>query len=219
MSGISAGPAGLHPRRSRVSALDVGLSNATKAGQRFDPSPTKAEKPFARAMPISVVTKPAFSPSPCTDGALRALDQEESRRSVNEASRRLPDDYASSASACTGHSRCPPAKRAPPWFSASRLRQSALTPADGDEDHEGMAGRVDLDLYGVLLGFGWARERGEPIKATIDPRFLSRARRALFPLPIVDRPKVVDASTESRKVATCGARKTPPARQGATERG
>lgn len=54
--------------------------------------------------------------------------------------------------------------------------------------------RFDLDLYNVLLGFGWARERGELIKATIDPRFLLRARRALFPLPIVDRRKVVDAN-------------------------
>jgi NTE family protein len=53
--------------------------------------------------------------------------------------------------------------------------------------------RADLDLYNVLLGFGWARERGELIKATIDPRFLLRARRALFPLPIVDRPKAGDA--------------------------
>jgi NTE family protein len=53
--------------------------------------------------------------------------------------------------------------------------------------------RLDLDLYNVLLGFGWARERGELIKATIDPRFLLRARRALFPLPIVDRPTVVEA--------------------------
>jgi len=52
-------------------------------------------------------------------------------------------------------------------------------------------GRLDLDLYNVLLGFGWARERGELIKATIDPAFLLRARRALFPLPIVDRPKAV----------------------------
>jgi hypothetical protein len=32
------------------------------------------------------------------------------------------------------------------------------------------------------------------IEATIDPRFLLRARRALFPLPIVDRRKVVDAN-------------------------
>jgi NTE family protein len=54
-----------------------------------------------------------------------------------------------------------------------------------------MAGRADLDLYNVLTGFGWARERGELIKATIDPRFLLRARRALFPLPIVDRPAAV----------------------------
>jgi NTE family protein len=53
--------------------------------------------------------------------------------------------------------------------------------------------RIDLDLYNVLLGFGWAREQSELIKATIDPRFLLRARRALFPLPIVDRTKVVDA--------------------------
>ena len=53
--------------------------------------------------------------------------------------------------------------------------------------------RVDLDVYNVLLGFGWARERAELIRATIDPHFLVRARRALFPLPIVDRPKVVAA--------------------------
>jgi NTE family protein len=51
-----------------------------------------------------------------------------------------------------------------------------------------MAGRLDLDLYNVLLGFGRARERSELIKATVDPRFLLRARRALFPLPLVDRP-------------------------------
>jgi NTE family protein len=50
-----------------------------------------------------------------------------------------------------------------------------------------MPGRADLDLYNVLLGFGWLRERGELIKATIDPGFLLSARRALFPLPIVDR--------------------------------
>jgi hypothetical protein len=39
----------------------------------------------------------------------------------------------------------------------------------------------------VLLGFGWARERVELVKATLDPSFLVRARRALFPLPGVDR--------------------------------
>lgn len=77
------------------------------------------------------------------------------------------------------------------WFPPSPLRRFALAAAAADEEHDGMAGRLDLDLYNVLLGFGWARERGELIKATIDPRFLLRARRALFPLPVVDRPKVV----------------------------
>ena len=56
-----------------------------------------------------------------------------------------------------------------------------------------MAGRADLDLYNVLLGFGWARERGELIKATLDPSFVLRARRALFPLPLLDREKTPDA--------------------------
>jgi NTE family protein len=51
-----------------------------------------------------------------------------------------------------------------------------------------MAGRADLDLYNVLLGFGWARERVELVRATIDPGFLRRARRALLPIPLVDRP-------------------------------
>lgn len=54
-----------------------------------------------------------------------------------------------------------------------------------------MAGRLDFDLYNVLLGFGWARERRDLLKATIDPAFLLRARRALFPLPLVDRPRPV----------------------------
>ena len=57
-----------------------------------------------------------------------------------------------------------------------------------------MAGRVDLDLYNVLLGFGWVRERVELVRATLDPSFLLRARRALLPLPVIDRPRVVDAS-------------------------
>jgi NTE family protein len=51
-----------------------------------------------------------------------------------------------------------------------------------------MAGRADLDLYNALLGFGWARERVELVRATIDPAFLHRARRALLPVPFVDRP-------------------------------
>ena len=58
-------------------------------------------------------------------------------------------------------------------------------------DHGGMAGRADLDLYNVLLGFGWVRERSELIKATLDPGFLLRARRALLPLPVLDHPPVV----------------------------
>jgi NTE family protein len=52
---------------------------------------------------------------------------------------------------------------------------------------QAMAGRADLDLYNVLMGFGWARERAELVRATLDPMFLLRARRALFPLPLVDR--------------------------------
>jgi NTE family protein len=48
-------------------------------------------------------------------------------------------------------------------------------------------GRADLDLYNVLLGFGWARERVELVRATVDPGFLRRARRALLPIPGVDR--------------------------------
>jgi NTE family protein len=56
-----------------------------------------------------------------------------------------------------------------------------------------MAGRSDLDLYNVLLGFGWVRERVDLVKATLDPGFLLRARRALFPLPLVDRPPKPDA--------------------------
>lgn len=55
-----------------------------------------------------------------------------------------------------------------------------------------MAGRADLDLYNVLLGFGWARERVELVRATADPGFLLRARKALFPLPLVDRRKPVE---------------------------
>lgn len=54
-----------------------------------------------------------------------------------------------------------------------------------------MAGRLDLDLYNVLLGFGWARERRDLLKATVDPTFLLHARRALFPLPVIDRQRPV----------------------------
>jgi NTE family protein len=53
-------------------------------------------------------------------------------------------------------------------------------------------GRADLDLYNVLLGFGFVRERAELVKATLDPGFLLRARRALLPLPVVDRREAGD---------------------------
>jgi NTE family protein len=56
-----------------------------------------------------------------------------------------------------------------------------------------MTARADLDLYNVLLGFGRVAERAQLIRATLDPGFLIRARRALFPLPVVDRPHRVDA--------------------------
>jgi NTE family protein len=57
----------------------------------------------------------------------------------------------------------------------------------GKRELGAMAGRLDLDLYNVMLGFGWTRERVELVRATIDPAFLLRARKALFPLPVVDR--------------------------------
>ena len=50
-----------------------------------------------------------------------------------------------------------------------------------------MPGRLDLDLYNLLLGFGWVRERAELVRATVDPGFLLRARRALFPIRGIDR--------------------------------
>ena len=51
-----------------------------------------------------------------------------------------------------------------------------------------MPGRLDLDLYNVLLGFGWIRERVDLGRATLDPGFLLRARRVLLPVPGIDRP-------------------------------
>ncbi len=50
-----------------------------------------------------------------------------------------------------------------------------------------MAGRLDLDLYNVLLGIGFVRDRVELVRATADPVFLLRARRALLPIPGIDR--------------------------------
>ena len=52
---------------------------------------------------------------------------------------------------------------------------------------------MDLDLYNVLLGFGRVRERAELVRATIDPGFLLRARRAVLPLPLIDRERPVPA--------------------------
>ena len=51
-----------------------------------------------------------------------------------------------------------------------------------------MPGRPDLDIYNLLLGFGWIRERVDLVRATADPGFLLRARRALLPIPGIDRP-------------------------------
>ena len=56
-----------------------------------------------------------------------------------------------------------------------------------------MAGRADLDLYNVLLGFGFVRERVELARATVDPSFLLRARRALLPLPVIDHKPPLDS--------------------------
>ena len=56
-----------------------------------------------------------------------------------------------------------------------------------------MGARADLDLYNVLLGFGRLRERVELVQATLDPGFLFRARGALFPLPLVDHRRRLDA--------------------------
>jgi NTE family protein len=53
--------------------------------------------------------------------------------------------------------------------------------------------RLDLDLYNVLLGFGWLRERVDLVRATVDPGFLLRARRALLPIPGIDRPARAEA--------------------------
>lgn len=66
-------------------------------------------------------------------------------------------------------------------------REGAVGAAGRAREDRTMARRADLDLYNVLLGFGFVRERAELVKATLDPGFLLRARRALFPLPVVDR--------------------------------
>lgn len=51
-----------------------------------------------------------------------------------------------------------------------------------------MPGRPDLDIYNILRGPGWIRERADFVRATVDPGFLLRARGALLPIPGIDRP-------------------------------
>jgi NTE family protein len=51
-----------------------------------------------------------------------------------------------------------------------------------------MPGRPDLDIYNILRGPGWIRERADLLRATVDPGFLLRARSALLPVPGIDRP-------------------------------
>lgn len=76
-----------------------------------------------------------------------------------------------------------------------------------------MAGRLDLDLYNVLLGFGWVRERVELTRATLDPAFILRARRALLPIPGLDRDRAAPPPGDvlppfrSRPISSLGGRR------------
>lgn len=49
-----------------------------------------------------------------------------------------------------------------------------------------------LDLYGLKRSFERANELLDLVRETADPRFLLRARRALLPLPVIDRPATVE---------------------------
>ncbi|MGE5407659.1 MAG: patatin-like phospholipase family protein [Syntrophothermus sp.] len=49
-----------------------------------------------------------------------------------------------------------------------------------------------LDLYGLKHSFERINELGDLVRETADPRFLLRARRALMPLPVIDRPAEVE---------------------------
>jgi NTE family protein len=49
-----------------------------------------------------------------------------------------------------------------------------------------------LDLYGLKRQFERANELRDLVRETVDPGFLVRARRALLPLPLLDRPKEVE---------------------------
>jgi NTE family protein len=49
-----------------------------------------------------------------------------------------------------------------------------------------------LDLYGLKRSFERANELRDLVRETADPRFLLRARRALMPLPLIDRAPTVE---------------------------
>ena len=51
----------------------------------------------------------------------------------------------------------------------------------------------ELDLYSLKRRLERVNEQIDVARATLDPGFLMHARRELFPLPIVDRPKRMDA--------------------------
>jgi NTE family protein len=53
----------------------------------------------------------------------------------------------------------------------------------------------DLDLYNLKRRLERVNEQIDVARATLDPGFLLHARRELFPLPVVDRPKRMDART------------------------
>jgi NTE family protein len=57
-----------------------------------------------------------------------------------------------------------------------------------------------LDLYGLKRSFERANELRDLVRETADPRFLWRARRALMPLPLVDRPAPVENPLPPRAV-------------------
>jgi NTE family protein len=49
-----------------------------------------------------------------------------------------------------------------------------------------------IDLYGLKRSLERVNEIGDLVRETADPRFLMRARRALLPIPVLDRPAAVE---------------------------
>jgi hypothetical protein len=49
-----------------------------------------------------------------------------------------------------------------------------------------------LDLYGLKHALERINEVGDLVRETVDPHFLMRARKALMPLPVIDRPAAVE---------------------------